>query len=97
MGFGSCKAALYMCNRIRAGLSEHKPDKLAGEIEKTYAGEKDSNKHRDKRSAVPAVLVRARLSGQSNATAMSSLASWSISTATRWKASSRKPSPKKLA
>ncbi len=52
MGFGSYETALYMCNRIRAGLSEHKPDKLGGivEVDETYVGGKDRNKHRDKRS-----------------------------------------------
>jgi len=52
MGFGSYETALYMCNRIRAGLSEHKPDKLAGivEVDETYIGGKDRNKHWDKRS-----------------------------------------------
>ncbi len=52
MGFGSYKTALYMSNRIRAGLSEHKPDKLAGivEVDETYIGGKDRNRHWDKRS-----------------------------------------------
>ena len=55
MGFGSYETALYMCNRIRAGLSEHKPDKLAGvvEVDETYIGGKDKNKHWDKRSGGP--------------------------------------------
>lgn len=50
MGFGSYETALSMCNRIRAGLSEHKPDKLAGivEVDETYIGGKDKNW--DKRS-----------------------------------------------
>lgn len=52
MGFGSYKTAHYMCNRVRAGLSEHKPDMLAGvvEVDETYIGGKDRNKHWDKRS-----------------------------------------------
>jgi transposase-like protein len=51
MGFGSYETALYMCNRVRAGLSEHKPEKLAGvvEVDETYIGGKNRNKHWDKR------------------------------------------------
>jgi hypothetical protein len=51
MGFGSYETALYMCNRIRAGLSENKPDKLGGivEVDETYIGGKARNRHWDKR------------------------------------------------
>jgi transposase-like protein len=50
MGFGSYETALYMCNRIRAGLAE-KPDKLGGivEVDETYLGGKARNRHWDKR------------------------------------------------
>jgi transposase-like protein len=51
MGFGSYETALYMCNRIRAGLAERDPQKLAGvvEIDETFVGGKAHNKHqRDK-------------------------------------------------
>jgi len=52
MGFGSYKTAWYMCHRIRAALVEKNMDKLGGivEVDETYVGGKDSNRHWDKRS-----------------------------------------------
>lgn len=50
-GFGSYKTALYMRNRIRVALSEHRPDELAGvvEVDETYIGGKARKEHWDKR------------------------------------------------
>ena len=52
MGFGSYRTAWHMCHRIRAGLADHKFRKLLGivEVDETYVGGKDKNKHWDKRS-----------------------------------------------
>jgi transposase-like protein len=52
MGFGSYKTAWYMCHRIRAAMQDKEFRKLMGivEVDETYVGGKDRNKHWDKRS-----------------------------------------------
>jgi transposase-like protein len=51
MGFGSYKTAWYMCHRVRAGLANEEFRKLIGvvEVDETYIGGDDSNRHFDKR------------------------------------------------
>jgi len=51
MGFGSLKTAWYMCHRIRVALVEKDMDKLGGivEVDETWIGGKDHNKHVSKR------------------------------------------------
>src|SRR5258708_5437534 len=52
MGFGSYRTAWHMCHRVRAGLADKKFRKLMGivEVDETYVGGQDKNKHCDKRS-----------------------------------------------
>src|SRR5271168_3933314 len=52
MGFGSVKTAWLMGHKIRTALIEHDMDKLGGivEVDETYIGGKDKNRHWDKKS-----------------------------------------------
>jgi ISXO2-like transposase domain/Transposase zinc-ribbon domain len=55
MGFGSYKTAWYMCHRVRAGLANEEFRKLIGfvEVDETYVGGVDKNRHWDKKSHTP--------------------------------------------
>lgn len=46
-GFGSYRTAWYMCHRVRAGLANEEFRKLIGyvEVDETYIGGKDHNRH----------------------------------------------------
>jgi len=52
MGIGSYRTALYMTHRVRAGLQDPDFRKLVGivEVDETYIGGSDKNRHWDKRS-----------------------------------------------
>jgi len=51
MGFGSYKTAWYMCHRVRAGLAKEEFRQLMGivEVDETYIGGDDNNRHFDKK------------------------------------------------
>jgi transposase-like protein len=51
MGFGSYRTAWHMCHRIRAALVEQDFQQLMGivEVDETYVGGKNSNRHWDKK------------------------------------------------
>ncbi len=61
MGFGSYRTAWYMCHRVRAGLAKEEFRQLMGivEVDETYVGGDDINRHHGKkkgRSAKTAVI-----------------------------------------
>ena len=53
MGFGSYETAWSMCHRIRAGLADEEFQKLIGvvEIDETYVGGRNRNRHGSKKDA----------------------------------------------
>jgi transposase-like protein len=55
MGFGSYKTAWLMCHKVRTALVEKNMDKLGGvvEVDETFVGGDDRNRHWDKKTHSP--------------------------------------------
>ncbi len=57
IGSGAYKTAWYMCHRIRAAMKDGGFGKLIGEVEvdETYIGGNDKNRHRSKRTGLAGI------------------------------------------
>jgi transposase-like protein len=81
MGFGSYKTALYMTHRIRTAMADPEFRKLIGivEVDETFVGGKNKNRHADKRTDGPGGKERSWLW-----VLCSAPAPWSPALSRRW-------------